>query len=312
MNEQIIEKYVEEILKDRLKSIIDNENYIKMIQEDVKNNMYSLIWHWNNLNFRKAILIIGMEEAKFYTPEADDDIKCFVVVTIRNTYLEYMFSDFSYRVGMDKPVDEKLVKVITGEAIDYFKNVNFEKISSNINNIEYDKYGEIVRKYPMAWNALIQLGKATGKRIIYDKREIKNRMILDEKDIISEAKELKSSNSNIIKMNECGIDSGYSKQIFDILSELIKEGKGLLYVDCFKMLTRNFEKLLKVIEILLENECFFLTSNYLITNTYIGKRDNIYRAAHTTKQIQEKFEDEAFFMNLSKFHREVLKRYINN
>ena len=95
---------------------------------------------------------------------------------------------------------------------------------------------------------------------------------------------------------ESGITKELSQELIQILKEIIKNQKGIFYVDCFKMLTRNFEKLLKVIEILLENESYFLTSNYMFGNTYIGKREKIYRAANKTKEMYEKIKKESFIV----------------
>lgn len=45
-----------------------------------------------------------------------------------------------------------------------------------------------------------------------------------------------------------------------------------LYFDSFKMLTRNIEKLLFVINFVLANEGVFATANYFISNGYIERR----------------------------------------
>ena len=51
------------------------------------------------------------------------------------------------------------------------------------------------------------------------------------------------------------------------------------------MLSRNFEKVLHVLQIALENKKIFLTSNYYISNGYIEKRKIILRAAHNEKDV---------------------------
>ena len=91
--------------------------------------MISIIFHWNEIDFRKAILITGLEEAEFYEPDAEIDIKCFVVVTIRNSYLEQIFCDDCHTFGMSKPLNEENVKIITGKAIEYFRSINFSELA---------------------------------------------------------------------------------------------------------------------------------------------------------------------------------------
>lgn len=306
MKNETIEKYIEEILANILKSFAIPNNIIQEVKDSVRENIYSVVFHWNNIEFRNAVLITGMEEAKFYEPEAPIDIKCFVVVAIRNSYLEQIFSDDCAKIGMDEPVDEEKMLLVTKGAIDYFKNVDFGDLSKKIHlTEENDKYLKIAKQYPMAWNALIQLGKCSGKKLIYDKVKIEEKIKLEEHNpkVKIVGKELKGT--------ESGITKELSQELMQILKNIIKDQKGILYVDCFKMLTRNFEKLLKVIGVLLENESYFLTSNYMIGNTYIGKREKIYRAAHTTKEMHEKIKKESFLNDLSKTHRTILKKYID-
>jgi len=49
--------------------------------------------------------------------------------------------------------------------------------------------------------------------------------------------------------------------------------------DSFKALTRNIEKLLLVMEYLLQHDVPFVTSNYFITNGYIERRAKLLKAA---------------------------------
>lgn len=310
MKEEIIEEYVERILGNRLREFKIKEKFIIEIKQNVREQIYSLIFHWNDIDFRKAILITGIEEAKFYEPDADLDIKSFVVVAIRNSYIEKIFSIDCKSIELDEPIDEKEIKIVTKEAIQYFRNINFEELSNDIEKLDIkDKYGEIVGKYPMAWRALIELEKCIGKKRIYDEISVKERLTLKqfeiEEGIDSENKENKYIET------QSGISKKFSKDLLEILEKIIESDRGVIVVDSFKMLTRNFEKLMMIIEILLENNSVFATSNYLITNSYIGKRANIYRAAHTDVEFFEKLKSEEFLVGLSKFHRTILKSYID-
>lgn len=309
MQKGIVETYIEEILNNRLQKFNIKEKYIQQIKDNVEEQMNSLILHWGDVEFRKAILIVGMEEAEFYVPEADIDVKCFVVVTIRNSYIEQIFCDSCQIMELDKPINEALVKTITQEAIEYFKNVDFYQLSKDTKNKTVnDKYGNIVKKYPMAWKALIELGKCVGNKRIYEKIEVQNKITIDE---------LKETNNNsepqieILQEVESGINDGFSQELLKIIKNIIEYKGRVFYVDCFKMATRNFEKLLKIIEILLENEVCFLTSNYLLTSTYIGKRSQIYRAAHNEKEMAKKLENQEMLYGISKLHRTILKEFID-
>ena len=116
--------------------------------------------------------------------------------------------------------------------------------------------------------------------------------------------------NNISKVEEelSGYNEKLTQEVINLLEYFIEDKNGLLYVDCFKMISRNFKKLLFVIEVMLENDGVFLTSNYLIKNSYVGKRENLYRAAHTTEEYKSKLEDDNFYYGLSKFHRTTLQQ----
>lgn len=308
MNQKVIEKYVEEVLGKQLNEFKISENTIQKIKENIKENMYSLIFHWKDVEFRKGILITAMEEATFYEPDADIDIKSFVVVTIRNSWIEEIFSVGCSAEGLDKPINENEIKNITSEAIQYFRAINFQKMSDEIElQAEKDKYLKIVEKYPLAWRALIELGSCIGKRKIYQKEEVKEKIIIED---LNKNEDNKKCKEKIISEIQSGISEEISPELIKILKYIMKKPSGVFYADCFKMVTRNLEKLLKIIEIILENECSFVTSNYMLANNYVGKRDKLYRAAHTDEEMMKKLEDIDFLNNISKTHRRILKSYI--
>lgn len=311
METDIVKNYLEKVLQNRLRLLKIKEKYIEKIKENIGKKMYSLLYHWKDIKFRKAILITGIEEGFFYEPDADIDIKNFVVVTIRNSYLEDIFSVNYKSMELDKPCKEKFVKVITGEAIEYFRQINFEKLSNDINKLEIeDVYGDVVKQFPLAWEALLQLGNCTGKKVIYEEKSIKEKVMTNKLNESYKSIET-SSKGTIIKSVESGISKELALDIADILRNIIKDENGIFYTDSFKMATRNFEKLLYIIEILLENRCGFLTTNFFITNSYIGKRNFLLRASHTIEEMKEKPKNPDFFSGLSKTHKEFLKKYVN-
>ena len=50
-------------------------------------------------------------------------------------------------------------------------------------------------------------------------------------------------------------------------------------------LTRNIEKLLIVLEYLLQNDAIFVTSNYFLTNGYIERRAKLLKAGSTKEDM---------------------------
>ena len=222
MEINVVENYLKEVLHNGLKKLGIEERYIQVIKQDIKLKMYSLLYHWKDVKFRKAILITGMEEGFFYEPDADIDIKNFVVLTIRNSYLEDIFSINCRSLGLDKPLDEILVKRITGDEIEYFRKIDFIKLSQNIDKLEIeDFYGDIVKKFPIAWNSLIQLGNCIGKKITYEKKTIQEKVMTQElnaMDVVPEnVNELKK-----IKDIKSGINQEISSQLINKLKKIIK------------------------------------------------------------------------------------------
>ena len=310
MDNKEINQYIDEILYSQLLRFNIKESYIKEITENIKKQIYSIIYNWDDMYFRKALLVIGEEEAKFYEPEAELDIKSFVVIGIRNSLIENVFSDEGKIFGLKEEIPEANVKLITSEAIIYFRELDLNKICKEIKCMDInDKYRNLANKYPMAWEALCKLGNCIGKKVIY-KNTVPNKKMK-----ISDLKKgyIKKEESSciIVKETQSGINPEFSDDLIDCLNEIIEsEDVSIFYTDCFKMITRNFEKLLKIIEILLENNKIILTSNYLITESYIGKRENLYKASHSTKDVMNKMEHPDFFSGLSKTHQNILREYI--
>ena len=92
-------------------------------------------------------------------------------------FLYLLYTDFPFLSnGILKPVAEEKILLVTKSAIKYFKNVNFDDLTKKIQlTEENDKYLKIAKQYPMAWKALIQLGKCNSKKLIYDKVKIEKK-----------------------------------------------------------------------------------------------------------------------------------------
>lgn len=310
MNQEIINKYTDQILYNRLLKLGIKEKYVIKIVENIKEQIYAIIYHWKDVHFRKALLVIGEEEAKFYEPDADLDVKSFIVVAVRNSLIEIIFSDEDSKFEIEEAIPEANVKLITSEAIEYFREVDFNKICEKIQGMAInDKYRDIVDKYPMAWEAFCKLGNCIGKKVIYKNIPPATKMKIT--DLKEDYIKQEIASRTIVKETQSGINPEFSNSLINCLSEIVKDEKdAIFYSDCFKMITRNFEKLLKIIEFLLENNKTILTSNYLITESYIGKRECLYKAVHYTDDVINKMKHPDFFTGLSKTHQNILRAYV--
>ncbi|MDF2989080.1 MAG: hypothetical protein K0R50_4590 [Eubacterium sp.] len=82
---------------------------------------------------------------------------------------------------------------------------------------------------------------------------------------------------------------GYTLEFDEALKQALGEvlaGKiDVFFSGCFKMISRNFEKVMHVLEILLEHDKEIITVNYYISNDYLEKRKHLIRAAHNIRDV---------------------------
>lgn len=117
--------------------------------------MLSLIQYWNDDEFRNTILSVGMEEGMFYEPNARIEVKCFVVVTIRNSLLETLASADYASPGAKIMISDSEIRKITASAIEYFSAVDFRQLSDSVDFRGIDNiYKKIREQYPVAWRAI--------------------------------------------------------------------------------------------------------------------------------------------------------------
>ncbi len=288
-----IQEYLYELSNNQLRDI--KYRFREQIVNDIKNRMCSLLSRWDQEDFRRTVLFVTDEEALFYEPVASNDVRRFVVATIRNSMLEVAASVNCNRFKMQEPLSDERIKGITSDAICCFKQCDFTILQNEAENLEYvDIYGEAVRKYPLAWAVLKRAALADDTVEVFNKLQ-------EEK---CEAGETVFSENNFNKV----ICDGYSLEFDDVLKEelsnVISGRADIFYVDCFKGLSRNFEKILHVLQIILQSEKAFVTCNYYISDGRIEKRRKILRAFHSQKDM---FDNVRNLKGLPSFFKSVLK-----
>lgn len=97
---------------------------------------------------------------------------------------------------------------------------------------------------------------------------------------------------------------GFDDYLKEELGNVVSGRIGIFYVDCFKGLSRNFEKILNVLQIVLGSGKAFVTCNYYISNGRIEKRRKILRAFHCEKDM---FDNVRNLSGLPTFFKGVLK-----
>lgn len=109
MKNEIVESYTWNILKKQLQKAKISNTALYNIIDNVKEQLYSILYNFKDEEFRNAILIIGSEEGTFYEPK-NILVANIVVVAIRNSLLEgvssksykkygskYLFKRFVYK-----------------------------------------------------------------------------------------------------------------------------------------------------------------------------------------------------------------------
>ena len=270
-----IENYLNDILYPQLKEVNMPYRFTSAIQDDIRNRMESCLSLWQDEEVRKTILFPSLEEALFYEPVAQTGVREFVVTTIRNSMLEVAASVNCMNLKIQEPLSDAQIKNITSTAIKYFAQFDFIELSKEISCEDNNMYISLIEKYPLAWEALSKLAN----------------MKVNEKEIsITVDKKFKQEEFNNDKLElKTIVCDGFTLEFDEYLNQVINQiisGKlSCFYTHCFKMLSRNIEKVLHVLQIILENGSAFCTSNCYISCYHIEKRNKIVRAAHNEQDV---------------------------
>lgn len=87
-----IENYINAILYPRLIQYGLIEEIIHKVGDDIRMRLNSLLYYWNDIDVRRTLLVTCVEEAHFYEPFEQIEIRSLVVLTIRNSLLENLAS----------------------------------------------------------------------------------------------------------------------------------------------------------------------------------------------------------------------------
>lgn len=289
-----VEYYLEHILKKQLNRL--GIYHTQLVLDSVRLRIYSLLFHWDDTKFRNTILLTGLEEGHFYLPEASDIVKSFVVVTIRNSYLESAGSSFYQKHSFERRIQDEEMKIFTSSAIEYFKKLDFSKLSRQIKlDSHEDYYQNIIVKYPDSYKVLEILANTNKNEIYFEKMTI-----------------MKCSNLFLQGMNtagsrertttEDGIDENIGLDLLRAIQQYIDKQLPFITIS-FKHITRNFKKLLRVTQFMLEQNVPLVSCNYYISNGYVARRNMPLRPAHTENEREVNIRN---VTGLSKKHAKVI------
>ncbi len=302
-----VSHYLNHILAPRLRSHGVSERFLLYTIDIINTQMASLLRHWDDRVFRNTVLLLGLEEGSYYEPPCKIDVRCFVVVAIRNSPIETMQSDAYPEAGLAKCLTNASVKDITSEAIRYFSTQDFAAMCKQaMSSTKADLYLYLKQQHPVAWAALEKLATTSAKAVDYPKVTIDKAFDLDnldgDTDVIVESGKLK-----------VGVYDGYTPEIEPPLKAYLKmllEGSnGMLVVDSLKSLTRNITRLLDILEFLLTRGLIFASTNYYLENGHVERRMKPLRAGHSAIEMQKNTSNLA---GLGYRHKAALSHFVKS
>ena len=183
------------------------------------------------------------------------------------------------RFKMQEPLSNEKIRSITSNAIRYFKQCNFEMLQEEAKGTKYiDVYENAIQLYPFAWEILKKAatGNGSGEDSFAKVYKPDDAEEAEEKPVGLTAKHV--------------VCDGYSLEFDDYLHEVLENtthgDTEMFYVDSFKVLSRNFEKILHVLQIVLQSGKPFVTCNYYISDGHIERRRKILRAGHCPEDMK--------------------------
>ena len=270
-----VDFYLENLLTPTLKDQHIPYRFISKICDDIKLRMVSCLAYWEDEGARKTILFPSLEEAMYYDGPASVEEKQFVVANVRNSLLEIACSDDCKQFKINEPLSDKVIKEITTEASYFFKGMNFSSLSEQVKLDNNNVYKLAMEKYPMAWEYLHKLANLELRTL--DITGTSTEEVEIGKEFLAE-----HVNKTVV-MNGFTLD--FDDTLKSMMQDLVSGACSTFYVDNFKMIARNFEKVLHVLEIVLQNNKVFCTSNYYVSRTHLERRKRIQRAAHSDRDF---------------------------
>ena len=297
MRDNIVDNYLNSVLKKQLERFHISRGAITPILDNIKVQLNSFLFHYHDIEFRNGLLILGSEEGNFYVPK-NSMIANMVVLTIRNSLLEGISSKYYKEYGSSVDLKDNAIKVITSSAITYFASKNLDEYSKHI-VIENDYYKEVASHYPVAMNALIELAKCSDLEVEHDYPSISYHQPYELVELSSP-----KNRSFIDDTVESGISPMFNQTLCHLLKGIKNKESQFFYTDCFKCVTRNFEKMLRILEFILTHDAFFITSNYFITKDYVSRRRMLVKASHSDSEMFEKLKD---LTDVSNKYKDILQ-----
>ena len=163
---------------------------------------------------------------------------------------------------------------ITSEATKYFEAANLDAVQVQSKR---DLFGDLRRRFPNAWHALSLLSGSSENEIACELP------IVEAESMDSSASKGEVEHHYVVAS---GIDPRLDVHLVDMLRQIKLREVQMFFSPSFKFITRNPEKLLFVIDYVLRYGGTLMMLNYLLSPTYLARRNPLIRPAHYTSEIE--------------------------
>lgn len=296
----MIEHYVQNILTPWLHSRRLPAPAVLRVADDVRDRLCSVLSRWGEVDYRATLLMPTREEAVFYEPQAAPlDVRSLVVLCLRDSLVEDWCSVAS---GRDTPLTEADVRDLTMTAIAYFSGpADLAGAASGRPN--QDVFGALPARYPAAWRALSVLAALPPglAGVEYDPVAPRRPPL-----------PLSSRDSPLTKPLRVQVELSGMSPLIDPGLALFLQHLAQNRLDCFfscnfKMITRNLDKLLSIIEFVLACGKPLVTINYYLSNGLVLRRRRLWRPAHGQYEPEAQLLDHRLPHGVTSQHRAVLR-----
>jgi hypothetical protein len=264
-----IDVYLHEHLAPQLAAYSLTEEQISILLEDVRSRLASVVCRRHDVDFRRTILHIGMEEGYFYDPRSVSlSVRALVVIGIRDSLVGDLNAEKPVS-GYGNRLPDTDVPRITSEAVRFFSETDLGAITCQ--RPRHDVFGMLPKRYPVAWTAFSHLARTNGGETTHYPR-VNARVPRLPAPVPAE--EIKPG---VVVL------SGMASEFDFVLVEELKwaaRRKEAFFIDSWKFLTRNPHKLFLGLEYVLAGGGKIVTHNAYLENGTVSCRRGFLRPAH--------------------------------
>ncbi len=272
-----IDVYLHEHLAPQLAAYSLVEEQVAVLLEDVHSRLASVVCRWHDVDFRRTILHIGMEEGYFYDPQsAPLAVRAMVVIAVRNSLVGDLNAQ-KPASGYGNRLPDTDVPYLTSEAVRFFSETDLGAITCR--RPKRDVFGMLPKRYPVAWTALAHLARTSGEETTHYPRVTARVPSLPRPVPIKEIKP------------DTVVLSGMAPEFDFVLVERLKwvaRRQAAFFIDSWKFLTRDPHKLFLALEYVLASGGKIVTHNAYLENGTVSCRRGFLRPAHMSEEVLAK------------------------